>query len=211
MNALTRRAVLKGATTAVAVVPFTPIPALADAAPLGPVLPDWRPAGYRGLCMSLLEDERENPLTIMFDDTFRRATDRELRHFLNEKPFFCRHVSPWKVREFFKETDGDLIAMLTERNDFRRRIQATDGDTEEAKRQLAEVTDRICCTQAKTKVGAVMQLDLVTDELWLRQNMRVVEFSLEQLRDLVWSAMRVLSADLGGDRRMPHLTGEAQS
>ncbi len=110
------------------------------------------------------------------------------------------------VREFFKETDGDLIAMLTERNDFRRQAQATDGDTEAAKRQLAEVTDRICRTQAKTKVGAVMQLDLVTDELWLRQNMRVVEFSLEQLRNLVWSAMRVLSADLCGGRRMPHLT-----
>ncbi len=70
MNALTRRAVLKGATTAVAVAPLTAIPALAEGAPLGPTLPDWRPAGYRGLCMSLLEDERANPLTIMFDDTW---------------------------------------------------------------------------------------------------------------------------------------------
>lgn len=206
MTALTRRAMLKGTTTAVALVPFTPIPALADAAPLGPVLPDWRPDGHSGLCMNLLEENRETPLTIMFDDTWRHATDSELRHFLNEKPFFCRHVSPWKVREFFKETDGDLIAMLTERNDFRRRIQATDGDTETAKRQLAEVTDAICRTQAKTKVGAVMQLDLLTDELWIRQKMMAGGFSLEQQRNLVFSASRVLSADLCGNRRMPHLT-----
>ena len=144
MRALTRRAVLKGTTTAIAVAPLAAIPALAEAAPMAPVLPDWRPAGHSGLCMSLLEEQRENPLTIIFDDTWRHATDSELRHYLNEKPFFCEHVSPWKVRAFFKETDGDLLAMLTERNDFRRRAHATDGDTEEAKRQLVEVTDRIC-------------------------------------------------------------------
>ena len=161
--------------------------------------------------MNLLEEYRETPLTIMFGDTWRHATDSELRHWLNEKPFFCRHVSPWKVREFFKETDGDLIAMLTERNDLRRRIQATDGDTEEAKRQLVEVTDAICLTLAKTKVGAVMQLDLVTDELWARKEVACEEFSLEQLRNLVFSASRVLSADLCGGRRMDHLAGEATS
>ena len=203
---ISRRQALTGTAAAVAAAAL-PVTVQAEEALVQPVLPDWRPAGHRGFYLSMMDEDRGNPLKICFDDWYRPATDTELRGFLDKNPYWCREVPPQKVRDFFKETDGDLVATLSERRELAEQIfSARDDDAEEAKHRLDEMTDNICNTIAKTKVGAAMQLDLLKEHLWMGRDL-----SLEQQRKLVSSATCALLADHNSDRRTRHLTRGALS